>query len=248
MAPPIDGTAATAKAPLNVDRVLRGAVALADELGMAGFTIRKLATAIDVKPMTIYHYVPNKEAIVDGMVDRVYDEIELPPAGVGWKEAMSRRARSVRAVLARHPWATPLMESRSAPGPATLGHHDAVLRCLREAGFSLEMTGHAYALIDSYIYGFALQEANLPATSGGEMAELAEMVTQQFPAGEYPHLVELTTQHVLKPGYDFGNEFEFGLSLILDGLESANGMRRAPGRSDGLDSTPEASVTAALSG
>lgn len=213
----VDGASATRPA-LTRSRVLDGAVALADELGMDGFTIRKLAAVLDVKPMTIYHHVPNKEAILDGMVDRVFAEIELPPAGAGWKEAMRHRARSARAVLAQHPWATSLMESRTHPGSATLSHHDAVLGCLRQAGFSVEMTGHAYALIDSYIYGFALQEANLPATGGEGMAELAETISAQFTADTYPHLVELTTEHVLKPGYDFGNEFEFGLTLILDGL------------------------------
>lgn len=218
MTPPKD-TAAPPRAPLTRSRVLEGAVALADEVGMEAFTIRKLATAIDVKPMTIYHHVPNKDAIIDGMVDLVFAEIDRPPLDLDWKDAMRHRARSVRAALTRHPWATPLMESRVNPGPATLGHHDAVLGCLRHAGFSVEMTGHAYALIDSYLYGFALQEASLPATGGQDMAELAETITAAFPPGEYPHLVELTTEHVLQPGYDFGNEFEFGLSLILDGLE-----------------------------
>lgn len=206
---------------LTRERVLNGAIALADEVGMEGFTIRKLAAAIDAKPMTIYHYVPNKEAIIDGMVDVIFSEIDLPPTGTHWKTAMQHRADSARVVLARHPWATPLMESRANPGPATLGHHDAVLGYLRQAGFSIEMTAHAYALIDAFIYGFALQEANLPATGGEDMAELADAITQQFPVGEYPHLIELTTQHVLKPGYDFSNEFEFGLSLILDGIERA---------------------------
>lgn len=203
---------------LNRDRVLEGAVALADEVGMAGFTLRKLAVALDVKPMTIYHHVPNKEAILDGMVDRVFAEIELP-AGADWKEAIRHRSRSARAVLARHPWAAPLMESRTHPGPATLTHHDAVLGCLRESGFSVAMTGHAYALLDAYLYGFALQEANLPATGGQDMSDLAEAITAQFAAGDYPHLLEFTTQHVLQPGYDFGHEFEFGLNLLLDGLE-----------------------------
>ncbi len=113
------------------DRVLDGAVALADEDGISALTIRNLAAAIDAKPMTIYHHVPNKDAIIDGMVDRVFAEIDLPPAGTDWAGAMRHRARSARAVLARHPWATPLMESRTHPGPATLGHHDAVLGCLR---------------------------------------------------------------------------------------------------------------------
>ncbi|GAB2779289.1 TetR/AcrR family transcriptional regulator C-terminal domain-containing protein [Nocardioides salsibiostraticola] len=203
---------------LSRDRVLEGAVALADEVGMAGFTLRKLAVALDVKPMTIYHHVPNKEAILDGMVDRVFAEIELPE-GDDWKEAIRHRSRSARAVLARHPWAAPLMESRTHPGPATLTHHDAVLGCLREAGFSVAMTGHAYALLDAYLYGFALQETNLPATGGQDMSDLAEAITAQFAAGDYPHLLEFTTQHVLQPGYDFGDEFEFGLTLLLDGLE-----------------------------
>lgn len=220
MTPPRSDTAAPTRAVLSRDRVLEGAIALADEVGMDGFTIRKLATAIDVKPMTIYHHVPNKEAIIDGMIDLVFAEIELPPVRIDWKASMRHRARSARAVLARHPWAPPLMESRTSPGPATLGHHDAVLGCLRRAGFSIEMTAHAYALLDSYLYGFALQEANLPATGGADMSELAESITEQFPPGEYPHLVELTTEHVLKPGYDFSNEFEFGLTLILDGLEN----------------------------
>lgn len=217
MTPADTDAASQLKPPLSRDRVLDGAVALADEIGMDAFTIRKLADAIDVKPMTIYHHLPNKEAIVDGMVDRVFAEIESPPAGVDWKEAMRLRARSARHVLARHPWATPLMESRTSPGPATLEHHDAVLGCLRQAGFSIQMTAHAYALIDAYIYGFALQEANLPATGGADMAAVAAGISVTF-AGRYPHLMELTVDHVLKPGYDFSNEFEFGLSLILDGL------------------------------
>ena len=211
----------SARSALSRERVIGAAVTLADAIGVDALTIRKLAAELDVKPMTIYHHVPNKEAIIDGMVDLIFTQIDVPPSDVDWKAAMRHRAGSARAVLARHPWAAPLMESRTNPGPATLGHHDAVLGCLRQAGFSIEMTAHAYALIDSYIYGFALQEVNLPATGGEDMAELAEEITEQFPVGEYRHLVEFTTEHVLQPGYDFSDEFEFGLSLILDGLERA---------------------------
>ncbi len=217
MTPPRSETATPTRAVLSRNRVLQGAVALADEVGMDGFTIRRLAAAIDVKPMTIYHHVPHKEAIVDGMIDLIFAEIDPPPVHIEWKAALRHRARSARAVLARHPWATPLMESRTNPGPATLSDHDAVLGCLRQAGFSIAMTAHAYALLDSYIYGFALHEANLPAT-GADRSELAEAMSARFPPGEYPYLVELTTEHVLAPGYDFSNEFEFGLTLILDGL------------------------------
>jgi AcrR family transcriptional regulator len=171
--------------------------------------------------MTIYHHVANKEAIIDGMIDIVFGEIDEPPTGTDWKTAMRLRALSTRTVLARHPWATPLMESRTSPGALTLKHHDAVIGCFRRGGFSIAMTAHAYALIDAYIYGFALQEANLPAIGGEEMADLAETIIEPWPDGEYPHLMELTAEHILMPGYDFGDEFAFGLDLILDGLESS---------------------------
>jgi AcrR family transcriptional regulator len=205
--------------PLTAERVIDGAVALADEIGMDAFTIRKLADAIDVKPMTIYHHVPNKEAIIDGMVNQVFSEIDLPPTDLDWRSAILIRSRSMRQVLAKHPWASPLMESRTSPGAATLGHHDAVLGCFRNAGFSLAVTGHAYAVIDAFLYGFALQEATLPATGGEEMAELAAQMADQMPADVFPYLTEFTIEHILQPGYDFGNEFEVGLGLILDGLE-----------------------------
>jgi AcrR family transcriptional regulator len=215
-----DGPAAR-RAALTPARVISTAVALADSIGVDALTIRKLAAELDVKPMTIYHHVPNKEAIIDGMVDLVFSEIDLPPIDVGWKQAIRQRAVSARGVLARHPWATPLMEARTSPGPATLRHHDAMLGCFRSGGFSIEMTGHAYALVDAFIYGFALQEATLPATAGEDMADLAAMITAAMPAGEYPNLVEFTAEHVLAPGYDFGKEFDFGLDLILAGLEAA---------------------------
>ena len=217
--------AVSSRPALTPERVVTAAVNLADGLGVDALTIRKLAAELDVKPMTIYHHVPNKEAIIDGMVDLVFSEIDLPPIDVDWKQAIRQRAASARVVLARHPWAAPLMESRTSPGPATLRHHDAVLGCLRAAGFSVEMTAHAYALIDAFIYGFALQEASLPATGGDEMGELAQAMTAAMPVGEYPHLVEFTTEHVLRPGYDFAREFDFGIDLILDGLEAAAAAR-----------------------
>lgn len=207
---------------LSLGRIIENAVGLADEIGVDALTIRKLATSLDVKPMTIYHYVPNKEAIIDGMVDRVFGEIDLPQMDIDWKNSIRLRSASARAVLARHPWAVPLMESRRTPGISTLRQHDAVIACLRDGGLSVEMTAHAYAVIDAFIYGFAMQEASLPATSGDEMSELAESILETTAMSEYPHLVELTTQHVLQPGYDFGNEFDFGLDLILDGLERAS--------------------------
>ena len=204
---------------LTAERVIDGAVELADQIGVDALTIRKIAEEIGVKPMTIYHHVPNKEAIIDGMVDRVFAEIDLPPTDTDWRSAMLVRCRSMRTVLADHPWAAPLMETRTSPGPATLTHHDAVLGCFRRAGFSLELTGHAFPIIDAFLFGFALQEATLPATGGEEMAEVAGAMAARMPADLYPHLTEFTREHVLEPGYDFGAEFEVGINLILDGLE-----------------------------
>lgn len=210
-----------ARTPLSADRVITTAVDLADRIGADALTIRKLAAELDVKPMSIYHHVANKDAILDGMVDRVFAEIALPDADDDWRTAMRARCVSAREVLRRHPWATPMMESRPNPGRATLRHHDEVLGCLRRAGFSVELTAHAYSLIDSYVYGFALQEAALPFDSGEEAASLAEEIMQPFPDDEYPHLAELTTQHVMRPGYSYAAEFDYGLDLILDGLELA---------------------------
>jgi len=207
---------------LTAERVIEGATRLADRIGVDALTIRKIAEEIDAKPMTIYHHVPNKEAIIDGMVDCVFSEIDLPPVDLDWREAIRIRSRSMRVVLANHPWAAPLMESRTNPGMATLLHHDAVLGCFRRGGLSLELTGHAYALIDAFLYGFAMQEAALPAGGGGpEFAELAETIAQQMPTDLLPNLAEFTIDHTLQPGYDFGNEFEFSLDLIIDGLAAA---------------------------
>ena len=209
------------RAPLNRDRVLRAAVAFADDAGVSALSMRKLGEALGVEAMSLYNHVANKSELLDGMVDVVFGEIDLPADENDWKQAMRRRAMSARAVLARHRWAIGLMESRTSPGPATLRHHDAIIGVLRRGGFSIAMAAHAFSVLDSYIYGFALQEANLPFDSGQETAALAETILASLPAEEYPYLTELTVEHVLQPGYDYGNEFAFGLDLILEGLEHA---------------------------
>ncbi len=207
------------RTPLRRERVLHAAVALADRSGLDALSMRKLGEAVGVEAMSLYHHVANKDDLLNGMIDVVFSEIDLPSGEADWKTAMRHRAISVRRVLSRHRWAIGLMESRPSPGPATLRHHDAVIGCLRNAGFAVELTAHAYSVLDSYIYGFALQERSLPFDTPDETAELAQVILAQFPADEYPHLAELTTEHVLRPGYDYGNEFEFGLDLILDGLD-----------------------------
>jgi AcrR family transcriptional regulator len=204
---------------LSRDRVLQAALEIADAGGIGSLTIRSLAQALGVQPMSVYHHVANKEQILDGIVDIVFGEIELPSPEGEWRAEIQRRSESARNVLGRHRWAIGLLESRTNPGPATMRHHDANLATFRAGGFSIELTAHAYALVDSYVYGFALQEASLPFDSSN-VTEVAEPMMEMFRDGDFPHMVELATEHVLKPGYDFGDEFGFGLELILDGLES----------------------------
>ena len=207
--------------PLSRRRVVDAAVVLADRDGVAALSMRKLAQELGVEAMSLYHHVAGKDAILDGIVDVVFAEIELPAGDGGWKEAMRGRAVSARAALRRHPWATVLMESRTTPGPANLRHHDAVLGVLRNAGFSVELAAHAYSLLDAYIYGFALQESSLPFETPEETAEVAASLMAGYPADAFPHLTEIAVEHVLQPGYEYGDEFRFGLELILDGLERA---------------------------
>jgi AcrR family transcriptional regulator len=212
-------TDVSTRSRLSKERVLSAAMAIADRGGLPGLTIRSLAKELGAKPMSVYYYVASKDELLDSLVDVVFEEIELPDPKGDWREEMRRRAVSARARLKQHPWAIGLLESRTSPGPATLRHHDVVLACLRHAGFSLELTAHAYALIDSYVYGFALQEASLPFEGPDSVGEVAEPIMTLMATGEYPTMVEMATTYYLRPGYDFADEFEFGLDLILYGLE-----------------------------
>jgi AcrR family transcriptional regulator len=171
--------------------------------------------------MSLYNHVADKDDLLDSMVDAVFGEIGLPPAGADWQAAMCERAHAVRAALARHPWAIGLLESRRRPGPANLRHHDAVLGSLRAVGFSVPLAAHAYSALDSYLYGFALQEQRLPFTTPEETTAVTGDILRQLPADAYPHLTEMAVEHVLRPGYAYADEFAFGLELLLDGLERA---------------------------
>jgi AcrR family transcriptional regulator len=204
---------------LTRERVLQSAVRRADEGGIESLSMRKLGQELGVEAMALYHHFANKDDLVDGMVDLVFGEIELPPSTRDWRTAMRQRAIAVRDALLRHRWAVGLMESRRRPGPANLRHHDAVIGNLRAGGFDIGMAAHAYSVLDSYIYGFALTKMNLPFETSDDVADVAQSILEPFPPDEYPHMVEILTDHVMKPGYDYGEEFEYGLDLILDGLE-----------------------------
>ncbi|MGH9197452.1 MAG: TetR/AcrR family transcriptional regulator [Acidimicrobiia bacterium] len=205
--------------PLTRDRVLEAAVRVADAENIEAVTMRRLALELGVVPMALYKHVANKEDMLDGMIDVVFGEIDLPRGGSDWKTAMRKRAISARTVLARHRWAIGLTESRMKPGPTNLRHHDTVIGCLRTAGFQSEIAIHAYSTLDSYIYGFALQERQLPFEGSDDAGDVAEGILQQFPVGEYPHLAETIAEVLNRSGWKYADEFAFGLELILDGLE-----------------------------
>jgi AcrR family transcriptional regulator len=206
---------------LTRERVLHAAIDLAVRDGLESLTMRKLADELGAGAMSLYHYVPNKERLLDGMVDIVFGEIELPSPDVDWKTAMRRRALSTREVLGRHRWAIGLMEGRTEHGPSNLRLHDAVLGCLRAAGFSLQMTVHGYSVLDAYIYGFALQERDMSSETPDDFAAEAQRQMRDYEPllADFPNLVEVVGGHVAEAGYDYASEFLFGLDLILDALD-----------------------------
>jgi AcrR family transcriptional regulator len=209
--------------PVTRERAIRVAVALADAGGIESLSMRKLAAELGIEAMSLYYHVTGKDDIVDGMLDVVYSEYATPRAGDEWRSAMRTRAESTRSVLAKHPWAIGI-KARTSPGPATLGHLDSVIGCLTAAGFSMPMTGHALSILDSYVLGFAQQEASLPLDPSGDISAATEeiMAQQEAMAEAFPNLAEMAVALILQPGYAYGNEFEFGLELILDGIEAAH--------------------------
>ncbi len=213
------GETAVSDAGLSKRRVVLEAIRLADAEGVHGLSMRRLAVALGAGAMSLYHYVASKDELLDAMVDVVFEEIELPPEDVDWQAAIRRRALSARQVLARHRWAIGLMDARTSPGPANLRHHEAVTACLRRAGFSPVMATHANWLLDSYLYGFSMQETSLSFDSADVFADAAESVyLPQLPPEEFPYLNESATA-LVAAGYDPADEFVFGLDLILGALE-----------------------------
>jgi AcrR family transcriptional regulator len=209
----------TRRVPLNRSRVLRAAVALADEAELDAFSMRRLSQELGVVPMALYKHYANKDELLDDMVDSVFAEIEPPSIDADWRAAMRRRAISTRAALKRHGWAIGLMETQN-PGPANLRNHNAVMGCLREAGFPFVTAIHAYSVQDAYIYGFALQEKTLgfstPQDAGEAVNRRADAMGDAL--ADYPYLAEIVMK-LPQSGYDNAVEFVWGLDLILDGLD-----------------------------
>ena len=209
--------ASEARVPLTRDRVLRVAISVADECGVGAVTMRAVASRLGVEAMSLYNHVKNKDAILDGMVDLVVEEIDLPTDVDGWREAMRLRAVLAHQAFTRHPWAPALIDSRRSSGPARLRYLDWVLGTLVEAGFALEVAVRCFSVLDSYIYGFGRQD--LGATGSAPPPErMAQAMLSVVPAGDYPYLHRMVLL-AMDTGYDAEADFAFGLKVILDGLE-----------------------------
>lgn len=203
--------------PLSRERILLAAICLADKGGIESLSMRKLAEELGVQAMSLYNHVVGKDDIVDSIVDIVVSKIEVPELGIDWKTAMRRRATSAHEMLLQHPWAAMELMSKINVRPPMLHYIDATLGCLHEAGFSLEMADHAWNAIDSHIYGFTLQELNFPVNEA-DYSEAATEGLSFIPADKYPYMNQLT-HYVIDGRYDGIHDFEFGLGLILKGLD-----------------------------
>jgi AcrR family transcriptional regulator len=205
--------------PLSRERVLAAAIAVADKGGLESLTMRRLGQELGVEAMSLYKHVANKDDILDGMVDMVIGDIDLPSPEVEWRTAMRQRAISARQVLANHPWAIGMMESRTSMGPASTRYADAVIGSLRSGGFSVELAAFAFLLLDSHIYGFVVQESGFSVSAPEGTTEPVETMLETLHTDQYPHLAEMATEHLAHPDHYYDQAFEFGLELILDGLE-----------------------------
>ena len=205
--------------PLSRQRVIDAASRVADASGLAGVSMRSVGRELEVEAMSLYHHVASKDDLLDGLADWVFERMTTPAADRPWRAEMFTRAHSARAVLLAHPWGLGMIESRRTPGPANLRHHDAVLGCLRTAGFSVALAAHAFSVLDAYVFGFVLTEVNLPFQPG-EAAEdfVADL---GLVMADHPHLAEMVATQVVGRDYQYGDEFDYGLALVLDGLETA---------------------------
>lgn len=206
------------RAGLSTERVLEAATAVADRGGLAAVSMRSVGKELGVEAMSLYHHVAGKEALLDALADVVLGRVELPDAADAWRPAMAARARSARDVLGAHPWAIGLVESRTAPGPSLLRHHEAVLANLLRSGFSHRLAMHAFSVLDAYVYGFVVTEQHLPFEAAGGQAQYATSLVRA--AVDHPHLAAVLTGLRADPTYRFEDEFGFGLEIVLDGLQA----------------------------
>lgn len=211
-----------ARARLDRDVIFRTAVQIADSEGVEAVSMRKIAGKLSVEAMSLYHHIPNKDAILKGMVDLVLGEIEILGVEQVWKERLRGYARSIRKQLARHPWSLPLLSTFRNPGPETLSHYETILGIFLDAGFNLETTAHCYSLLDSYIYGFVQQSMSfaMGAEEHGTVAPEQSLLSMELDS--FPNLKRMMREYASRPEYSFEDEFEFGLTVVLDAIEGLN--------------------------
>jgi AcrR family transcriptional regulator len=211
----------TKRTALTRDRIVLAAVRVADRGGLSGVSMRTVGRELGVEAMSLYHHIAGKDDLIDELADWVFTRIEMPTPDQPWRPAMIGRATSARSVLTKHPWALGLIESRRNPGPALLRHHDAVLGCLRGNGFPVVLATHAFSAVDAYVFGFVLSELNLPMEPGESAEEFVQGIGLLTEA--YPHLAEMLAEQVVGESFSYADEFDYGLELILDGLEERLG-------------------------
>ena len=206
-----------ARTPLTLPVIVDAAAAVADAKGLDGLSMRSVGKQLGVEAMSLYYHVTNKERLLDELAEWVFAQIRMPSPDAGWRDGMADRSHSAREVLSAHPWGLALVESRRNPGPILLAHHDAVLGCFRRGGFSVRLAAHAFSVIDSYVYGFVYTEQRLPFEADETAEDFATGLA--LAAEHYPHMVEMVTEMMVGQHYAYGDEFEYGLDLILDALE-----------------------------
>jgi AcrR family transcriptional regulator len=207
------------RVPLTRDRILRAAIRIADEEGLDALTMRRLGQELGVQAMSLYNHVANKDDLYQGIVDLALSEIEVPSPELDWKAALRQSAISAHQAFVRHPWACNLHMATPSVNDERMLWMEGVLRTLREAGFSPNMTHHAYHALDSHITGFTLWLVNMPFDSREELLDMAEQFIPRIPADRFPYVIEHANEHLEDPDPDEPSEFEFGLDLILEGLE-----------------------------
>ncbi|MDO8915978.1 MAG: TetR/AcrR family transcriptional regulator [Coriobacteriia bacterium] len=220
-----DAAGTDPRPPLTRDRIIAAAVAIADERGLGAVTMRAVASRLGVEAMSLYNHVANKDDLLGGMSEAAVEQFDLPREVGDWREAMRRRAVSAHEVFGRHPWAPLLLDSRDSIGPAGLRYFDWVLGTLTEAGFEMEDAARAFSLMDSYIYGFGAQQINMSAADDLTQEERAEVLLSYIPPEQYPYVHRMAT-YTMEAGYDAETDFDFGLGIILDGLERMLGTAR----------------------
>lgn len=206
----------TDRVKLSRERIVEAAAAVADRGGLGAVSMRNVGKELGVEAMSLYHHIPNKDALLDALSEWVFSQIALARVEDPWRAAMEARADSTRSVLGRHSWALGMMESRPMPGPAMMRHHDHVLGCLLHAGFSPALAMHTFSALDAYIFGFVLTEVSLPFSEGGEQEFVA---TFEISPEEYPHNARVMNELVVDTEFSFGDEFAVGLEIILNEVE-----------------------------